>query len=165
MWKENTMPQIDKRQQPKTKEDAVKAYPVVGTRIVTIGGTYPKREGTVIGLTDKTAQTGWLFLLEVLLEGGKHESSWPLEINGKERIITQPFNVKAQWVRLMPGSWEVLPDQTEYVPTKEDYEEWGLTTDAHYKDAVSRKTIVGDDGETAEDESDEDNTDGESDES
>jgi hypothetical protein len=165
------MPQIDKRQQPKTLEEAVKAYPKAGTRFVTIGGTYPNRTGTVIGITDKNASTGWLYLLQGILEGGRKESSWTLNINGKDRAVTQPFNTKCQYVKLMPGSWQVTEDQTEVQLTQEDWDELIASDEAlsvekmvHFRELMpdelpSRKTLVGDNGETAEDGPDTDVTD------
>ena len=93
------------RDQPRTLEEARAKYPEVGTTVRTVGGTFPDREGVVTGITDKTPQSGWLFLLEVTLRGGVVEHSWEVPApNGKKKEITQRHAVKEQLVRLQPGS-------------------------------------------------------------
>jgi hypothetical protein len=105
-------PQPQGREQPRDREQAEKLYPEVGSRIRTVGGTYPDRLGTVTGITDKDAQSGWLFLLIVDLDGGVKTSTWnvPSPTRTGTRKISRRDVVKERTVKLQPGSWEIIEE-------------------------------------------------------
>jgi hypothetical protein len=107
-------PELKGRQQPTTMEQAIELYPKPGTKILTIGGTYPDRVGTVVGITDKNAESGWLYCLIVDLPGGVVNRKWETQgPGGSRKPISKRFTVEARRIKLQPGSW------IEYAPPEE----------------------------------------------